>query len=157
MPELKEGQKAPDFSLPSTEGREVALSEFQGKKNIVLYFYPKDDTPGCTKEACDFRDRIRDFGKKDTVVLGVSADPVKSHESFRGKFKLPFPLLSDEGKKAIREYGVWKEKSMYGKTYMGIERTTVVIDKAGKVHKIFPKVKVDGHSEEVLEALESLP
>ena len=156
MAKLKEGDAAPDFSLPSTEGKEIRLSEFQGEKNIVLYFYPKDNTPGCTKEACDFRDSLNRFDGKDTVVLGISGDSLKSHENFRKQHRLPFPLLSDEGKKIIEKYGVWKEKSMYGKTFLGVERTTVVIDKAGKVRKIFPKVKVDGHAEEVLKVLESL-
>ena len=156
MSPLEEGKPAPDFSLPSTEGREIQLSEFKGKKNVVLYFYPKDDTPGCTKEACDFRDSLKKIETEDAVVLGVSADGIDSHKKFRKKFSLPFPLLSDEGKKVIKEYGVWKQKSFMGKTFMGIERTTVVIDKAGKVRKIFPKVKVDGHRDEVLETLEGL-
>ncbi len=153
---LEEGKPAPDFSLPSTQGEEVKLSSFKGKKNVVLYFYPKDDTPGCTQEACDFRDSIAKIKGQDAVVLGVSADALDSHEKFQKKFSLPFSLLSDEGKKAIQAYGVWKEKSMYGKRFMGIERTTVVIDKEGKVRKIFPKVKVDGHSEEVIATLENL-
>lgn len=150
---LQEGKTAPDFSLPSTEGKEISLSDFKGKKSIVLYFYPKDNTPGCTQESCDFRDMNKLFAKKDAVILGISADSVKSHEGFQSKFKLSFPLLSDESKDVIKKYGVWKEKSMYGKKYMGIERTTVVIDKEGKVRKIFPKVKVTGHAEEVLESL----
>ena len=152
MPELKEGAKAPEFSLPSTEGKEVSLKDYKGQK-VVLYFYPKDDTPGCTKEACDFRDSIRQFGKLDAVVLGVSPDALKSHDKFREKYKLPFPLLSDESKEMLKKYGVWKQKSMYGRTYMGVERTTVVIDEQGKVRRVFPKVKVEGHSKEVLEAL----
>ena len=156
MAKVKEGDPAPDFSLPSTEGKEIRLSEFQGNKNVVLYFYPKDNTPGCTKEACDFRDSSKHFEREDTVVLGISGDSVKSHENFRRQYKLSFPLLSDEGKKVIEKYGIWKEKSMYGKTFMGIERTTIVIDKAGKIRKVFPKVKVDGHSEEVLKVLEGL-
>jgi peroxiredoxin Q/BCP len=150
---LQEGKAAPDFSLPSTEGKEIKLSDFKGKKSIVLYFYPKDNTPGCTQESCDFRDISAKFAKKDAVILGVSADSLKSHDSFRDKFKLPFPLLSDENKEVIKKYGLWVEKSLYGKKYMGIERTTVVIDKEGKVRKIFPKVKVTGHAEEVLESL----
>ena len=156
MPSLKEGAKAPDFSLPSTEGKEIKLTDFAGKKSVVLYFYPKDDTPGCTKEACDFQDQSKKFAAKDAVVFGVSADSLVSHDKFRTKYKLSFPLLSDEGKDVIKKYGVWKEKSMYGKKYMGIERTTVVIDKQGKVRRLFPKVKVDGHTQEVLEVLEGM-
>ncbi len=153
---LQEGTAAPEFSLPSTEGKDIRLSDYRKKKNVILYFYPKDDTPGCTQEACDFRDSARDFGEKDTVVLGVSPDPLLSHKSFQSKFKLPFTLLSDEKKEIIKKYGVWKEKSMYGKKYMGVERTTVLIDKAGKIYKVFPKVKVAGHAEEVLQAMEQL-
>lgn len=152
MPELKEGAKAPDFSLPSSEGKNVKLSDFKGQ-TVVLYFYPKDDTPGCTQEACDFRDSIKEFKKKGAMVLGVSPDSLKKHDKFIEKFKLPFPLLSDEEKKVLNQYGVWKEKSMYGRKYMGVERTTVVIDPQGKIARIFPKVKVTGHSDEVLEAV----
>ena len=148
-----EGETAPEFSLPSTEGKNISLADYRKKKNVVLYFYPKDDTPGCTKEACDFRDALQRFNQKDTVILGVSADSISSHQSFQNKFKLPFPLLSDEKKETVKKYGVWKEKNMYGKKYMGVERTTVVIDKEGKLLKIFPKVKVDGHVEEILEVL----
>lgn len=153
MPELKEGAKAPAFKLPSIKGGEFNLADFKGKKNVVLYFYPKDDTPGCTREACDFRDHLKKFEKEDAVVFGISADSVSSHEKFIGKYKLPFDLLSDEAREVIKKYGVWKEKSMYGKKYMGIERTTFLIDKQGKIRRIFPKVKVDGHAEEILEAL----
>ena len=152
---IKEGIKAPDFLLPSTEGKEISLKQYKGKK-IVLYFYPKDDTPGCTQEACDFRDSSKSFDKKDAVVLGVSPDPVAKHEKFRGKYKLPFTLLSDESKEMLKKYGVWKEKSMYGRKYMGVERTTVVIDQDGKIRRIFPKVKVTDHYKEVLEALEDM-
>ena len=153
MTTLKEGKPAPDFSLPSSEGGEISLSEFKNKKKVVLYFYPKDDTPGCTKEACDFRDVIKKVEKEDAVVLGVSKDGLDSHTAFIKKYKLPFPLLSDESKEVIKKYGVWKEKSLYGKKFMGVERTTVVIDKKGTVRRIFPKVKVDGHFGEVLKTL----
>ena len=156
MAKLEEGKKAPDFSLPAAGGGEVRLSDFTGKKNVIIYFYPKDDTPGCTKEACNFRDGFKKFAAKDAVILGVSADSVKSHKKFQEKYGLPFSLLSDESREMIQSYGVWKEKSMYGKKYMGIERTTVVIDKKGKISRIFPKVKVDGHDAEVLEALKEL-
>ncbi len=153
MAKLEEGKLAPDFSLPSTEGKEVRLSDFRGKKKVVLYFYPKDNTPGCTQEACDFRDAVKQLNQKEAVVFGVSADSLKSHKGFQDKFKLPFALLSDESKEMIKTYDVWKEKSFMGKRFMGIERTTVVIDKEGKVRKIFPKVKVDGHIQEVIETL----
>ncbi len=155
MPRLEEGKPAPDFSLPSTDGKPLRLSDLKGK-SVVLYFYPKDDTPGCTKEACDFRDSIKTIQKQDALVLGVSADSLGSHEKFQQKFKLPFPLLSDENKEVLKQYGVWKEKSFMGKSYMGIERTTVVIDKKGNVQRVFPKVKVEGHCQEVLETLKSL-
>ena len=156
MAELKEGMKAPAFSLPSSEGKDVSLEDFKNKKNVVLYFYPKDDTPGCTKQACGFRDEFAAFRKEGAVVLGVSKDGLESHEAFTRKFKLPFTLLSDEAKDVIKKYGVWKEKSLYGKKYMGIERTTFLIDKQGKIRRIFPKVKVDKHIEEVLGALKGL-
>ncbi|MEE9233059.1 MAG: thioredoxin-dependent thiol peroxidase [Nitrospirales bacterium] len=149
---LKVGNRAPAFSLPDEKGRVVTLSELGGKK-VVLYFYPKDDTPGCTKEACSFRDDIQDIRKKGAVVFGVSPDSVLSHQKFSNKFDLNFPLLSDETKGMIQKYGVWKEKSLYGRKYMGIERTTVLIDEDGIISRIFPKVKVDGHVAEVLEAL----
>ena len=151
--ELNVGDAAPDFRLSSTEGREISLKEFRGKKNVVLYFYPKDDTPGCTKEACSFRDERSKFDKKDAVILGVSFDDLESHTKFVGKYKLPFPLLSDADKKVAEAYGVYKEKSMYGRTYMGIERSTFVIDKEGKIAQVYRKVKVEGHSDEILGAL----
>ena len=153
MAKIEEGKPAPAFSLPSSEGREISLDEFKNKKKIVLYFYPKDDTPGCTREACDLRDSIKKLEKEDAVVLGVSKDGLDSHEAFIKKHKLPFTLLSDEDKAVIKKYGVWKEKSLYGKKFMGIERTTVLIDKKGVIRRVFPKVKVDGHAGEVLEAL----
>jgi len=149
---LKVGIRAPAFSLPNEKGQVVKLSDLKGKK-IVLFFYPKDDTPGCTKEACSFRDGLQAIRKKGAVVLGVSADSVASHQKFSQKFDFNFPLLSDESKAMIQAYGVWKEKSMYGRKYMGIERTTVLIAKNGTISHMFPKVKVDGHYEEVLEAL----
>src|SRR5215469_1628045 len=152
MAELKVGQKAPDFTLADDSGQKVKLSDFKGKK-VVLYFYPKDDTPGCTKEACNFRDGFAEIKSRGAVVLGVSADSVDSHKKFKNKFELNFPLLADPDKKMIESYGVWKEKSMYGRKYMGIERTTFVIDPHGKIKKIFPKVKVEGHAEEVLAAI----
>lgn len=149
---LEEGKKAPAFTLPNADEKKVSLKDFNGKK-IVLYFYPKDMTSGCTQEACDFRDAFPDFSKVNAVVLGVSPDPVKSHKKFADKHELPFELLSDENKEVVEKYGVWKEKSMYGKKYMGVERTTVIIDENGKVKKIFPKVKVNGHVEEVLQVI----
>ena len=150
--DLKVGQKAPDFTVMDDQGEKVKLADLKGKK-VVLYFYPKDDTPGCTKEACAFRDGIDKIKKRGAVVLGVSADSVESHKKFKSKFDLNFPLLADSDKKMVEAYGVWKEKSMYGKKYMGIERTTFVIDENGKITHIFPKVKVDQHYDEVLEAL----
>jgi len=150
---MKVGQKAPEFSVVDDSGKTVKLSDFKGKK-VVLYFYPKDDTPGCTKEACNFRDGISEIKKKGAVVLGVSADSEASHQKFKKKFELNFPLLADTEKKIIEGYEVWKEKSMYGRKYMGIERTTYVIGKDGKISHIFPKVKVAEHYDEVLAALE---
>ena len=149
---LKEGQKAPAFQAPDDTGKSVSLSDLKGKK-VVLYFYPKDDTPGCTREACSFRDGIARIKKKGAVVFGVSPDSVGSHQKFKEKFTLNFPLLADPDKKLVQAYGVWKEKSMYGKKYMGVERTTFVIDEEGRVARIFPKVQVDGHYDEVLGAL----
>lgn len=156
MAELKEGDKAPEFSLPSSEGSTVSLSDFKGNKNLVLYFYPKDDTPGCTKEACSFRDLRKEFSKLNTEIYGVSFDSLDSHGKFIKKYKLTFPLLSDEDKTVAKKYGVYQQKSFMGKSYMGIERTTFVIDRDLKIRKIFPKVKVDGHVEEVLDTIKSL-
>ena len=156
MPELKEGMKAPDFTLSSSEGGEVSLSDFKGKSPVVLYFYPKDDTPGCTKEACSFRDFKKEFEKAGAKIFGVSFDSIDSHKKFSGKYKLTFPLLSDRDKSVATQYGVYKEKSLYGRFFMGIERTTFVIDKEGKIRKIFPKVKVEGHTEEVLAIVRSI-
>ena len=149
---LEVGKKAPAFSLQDGNGKKVALNDFKGKK-IVLYFYPKDMTSGCTQEACDFRDSFPNFRKVKAEVLGISIDSVASHKKFAEKYNLPFTLLSDEKKEVVEKYGVWKEKSMYGKKYMGIERTTFIIDEDGKIQNIFPKVKVTGHIEEVMEAL----
>ena len=149
---LSVGDKAPDFRLKNDEGKEISLKEFRGK-TVVLYFYPKDDTPGCTKEACDFRDQQKDFGKKNAVILGVSPDPVEAHVKFKKKYGLPFQLLSDPEKTTLEAYDVWKQKSMYGRTYMGVERTTFLIDEQGKIAKIFPKVSVTGHIDDVLSAL----
>ncbi len=149
---LNEGDKAPDFTAKDDNGNDVSLKDFRGKK-VVLYFYPKDNTSGCTKEACDFRDNLGRIKRKDTVVLGVSPDSEKSHEKFKTKFDLNFPLLVDEDKKLVNAYGVWKEKSLYGRKFMGVVRTTFIIDENGKIVKLFPKVKVAGHVEEVLAAL----
>ncbi|HUO06805.1 MAG TPA: thioredoxin-dependent thiol peroxidase [Phycisphaerae bacterium] len=149
-----EGKTAPAFSLDSTEGKAISLSDYKGRK-IVLYFYPKDNTSGCTAEACNFRDSFSDFKKAGAVILGISPDALKSHDKFKAKFDLPFPLLADPDHAVAEKYGVWKEKSMYGKKYMGIERSTFVIDSAGKIAKIFAKVKVPKHHEEVLEAIKA--
>ena len=151
---VQAGDPAPDFTLPASTGENVSLSDFRGKQAVVLYFYPKDDTPGCTKEACSFRDLSAEFAEKGAVILGVSPDSVNSHRKVRDKYQLPFTLLADQGAEVATKYGVWKEKSMYGKTFMGVERTTVVIAKDGRVSKVFPKVSVDGHADEVLAALE---
>jgi peroxiredoxin Q/BCP len=146
------GEKAPDFSLPSTDGRTISLGDLRGKK-VILYFYPKDSTPGCTKEACDFRDNAGRLKRKGAAVIGVSADSLKSHEKFSKKYDLPFPLLSDESKKMLRAYGVWREKTFMGRTYMGIVRTTVVIDEAGTIEHVYEAVSVKNHVLEVLEQL----
>jgi peroxiredoxin Q/BCP len=152
--QLGEGAAAPDFELPSTSGKNVRLSGLRGKK-VVLYFYPADDTSGCTAEACAFRDNLPKFGKLDAVVLGVSKDSLSSHESFIKKYDLNFTLLSDEDLKVNNLYGTWKEKNMYGKKYWGTERSTFVIDEHGIIKRAFRKVKVEGHEKEVLEALAS--
>jgi peroxiredoxin Q/BCP len=152
---LKAGAKAPAFSLQSDSGDTVTLAGLKGKP-VVLYFYPKDDTPGCTVEACEFRDTWSDVKKTGAVVLGVSPDDVTSHEKFKTKFKLPFPLLADEDHAVAEAYGAWGEKSMYGRKYQGILRTTFVIDPAGKVARVFEKVKPKGHAAEVLEAINEL-
>ena len=152
---IKEGDLIPPFSVPADDGTIVSRDSLLGK-SAVLYFYPKDDTTGCTKEACDFRDAFPRFGKIDARVIGVSPDSVESHRKFKKKYSLPFTLLADENHKLADEFGVWKEKSMYGRKYMGIERTTVLIDSSGRVARIFPKVRVPGHVEEVETALRAL-
>lgn len=148
---VKEGNKAPDFTAKNQKGEKVKLSDLKGQR-VVLYFYPKDDTPGCTKEACSFRDADDVFAKKGIKVLGVSTDDERSHQKFIDKFSLPFDLLADTDKKIVEKYGVWGEKSMYGRTYMGTLRKTFLIDEDGKVVKIFDKVKVAEHADEVLNA-----
>ena len=145
------GETAPDFTLPRDGEGEVTLSELRGQP-VVLYFYPKDDTSGCTKEACEFRAAYKDFQKLGAEIIGVSPDPVKKHDKFKAKYDLPFPLLSDEEKAVVSDYGIWVEKSMYGRKYMGVERSTYLIDPDGKVQAAWRKVKVPGHVEAVLEA-----
>ena len=152
--EITVGDTAPALSLPDQSGEHVSLKDFAGKQ-VILYFYPKDDTAGCTKESCDFRDSITSIKKAGAVVLGVSFDGQESHQKFIKKFTLPFTLLSDEDKVVAKAYGVYKEKSMYGKKYWGIERSTFVIDHAGKLKAIFRKVKVDGHVDDVIAALKA--
>ena len=151
---IKEGNKAPDFSEKNQAGETVRLRSFRGKKNVVLYFYPKDMTPGCTTEACDFRDQHKKL--KHTVVLGVSVDSEERHRRFIDKYNLPFDLIADENQKVANKYGVWQKKKLYGKEFMGIVRSTFIIDKKGVIRKIFPKVKVKGHVEEVLATLREL-
>jgi peroxiredoxin Q/BCP len=152
---VEEGAKAPDFTLTADDGTKVKLSQFRGKP-VVVYFYPKDDTPGCTREACAFRDRKKDLEKLGAVVLGLSPDNAASHAKFRDKFELNFPLLVDTDHKVAEKYGAWREKNMYGKISMGIQRSTFLIDAEGKVAKTWKKVNVDGHDEKVLEALREL-
>jgi peroxiredoxin Q/BCP len=153
---LKVGDKAPSFTLPSSEGGRVSLDALRKDRWVVLYFYPKDDTPGCTKESCDFRDLNSRFEQAGAVIAGISPDGIPSHQQFASKFTLPFPLLSDEGSKVAIAYGVWKEKSLYGRTYMGIERTTFLISPDGRIAKLYPKVRVDGHAEALLAELKGL-
>jgi len=145
------GKPAPDFTLPATTGESISLRQFKGKKTVILYFYPKDETPGCTKEACEFRDHSEEFERHNVVVLGISTDNMESHQAFREKHRLPFPLLADEDAAVSKLYGVYKLKNLYGKKYMGIERTTFVIDRTGRIAQIYPKVKVDGHIPALLE------
>lgn len=146
------GERAPDFTMKSDDGRAYSLKDFLGKK-VVLYFYPKDDTPGCTKEACSFRDNLARVRSKGAVVLGVSRDDTESHAKFRHKYDLNFPLLSDEDGHVTDAYGVWKKKNLYGREFFGIERTTFLIDESGKVARVWPRVRVEGHTGEVLTAL----
>jgi peroxiredoxin Q/BCP len=155
MAALKVGIAAPEFSLPTGDGSTVSLSDFRGKA-VVLYFYPRDNTSGCTKEACDFRDNLAAIKRRGAVVLGVSPDSPSSHTKFAEKFELSFPLVSDEKKQLVKKYGVWKEKSLYGRKYMGVERTTFVIGPDGVITHIFPSVKVEGHVDEVLKAISEL-
>jgi thioredoxin-dependent peroxiredoxin len=152
---IEEGEKAPDFELAADDGRTVKLSALRGKP-VVLYFYPKDDTPGCTKEACSFRDRKAELEKRGAAVLGVSPDTVASHVEFRDKYHLNFPLLADPGHAVADRYGAWREKNMYGKKSMGIQRSTFLIDGDGVVRKAWKRVSVEGHDDEVLAALKSL-
>jgi peroxiredoxin Q/BCP len=149
-----EGQLAPDFTLADQHGKEVTLSKLRGSP-VVVYFYPKDDTPGCTKEACDFRDGFNSYRQAGVRILGISPDSTESHAKFVKKFDLPFALLADDDKKVCEAYGVWKEKSMYGKKFMGVERTTFVIDAAGIVRRVFSKVRVDGHASAVLDTIKA--
>jgi len=155
MAMIEEGKKAPEFKLASSEGGEVSLKGLRGK-TVVVYFYPKDDTPGCTRQACAFRDSQAALKKKGVVVLGVSGDSIASHEKFKAKYKLNFPLLSDPDKAVAKKYGAWGEKVLYGRKSVGMISSTYVIDSEGVVRKVFPRVKVDGHAEKVLEAVSQL-
>lgn len=153
---LLEGSKAPQFELPDATGTKVSLKDLLGKKNLILYFYPKDMTPGCTTEACSFRDNIEGIRRLGAEVVGISGDSPTSHQKFIDKHALSFPLLSDVGNEVGKRYGVYKKKSLYGREFMGYERTTIVIDKNGVVRKVFPKVKVNGHTAEVISALKEI-
>ena len=152
MTSLNIGDTAPNFTLPTDGGGEITLSDLRGQK-VVIYFYPKDNTPGCTTESCDFNDAMPAFEKLNTQIIGISKDSVKKHDNFKSKYGFNFPLASDENSDVCEQYGAWKEKSMYGKTYMGIERTTFLIDETGTIAAIWPKVKVKGHVDAVQEAI----
>jgi len=152
---VKPGDKAPDFTLPTDGNGKVSLSKLKGKK-VILYFYPKDDTSGCTAEACGFRDNLPKFAKSDAVVIGISRDSVANHDKFKKKYDLPFALASDEDGKVCEAYGTWVEKSMYGRKYMGIERATFLIDARGEICNVWRKVKVPGHVEEVLAGVKAI-
>ena len=151
---LKLNDKAPDFTLISDEDKKIKLKDFKGKK-VILYFYPKDNTSGCTREACAFRDSIKYFSQNNIIVIGISKDNTESHKKFKEKYSLPFTLLSDESLDVIKAYGVWKEKTLYGRKFMGIERTTFIINEKGVIQNIFPKVKVDGHIDEIIKLIEN--
>ncbi len=153
MAKISAGLNVPDFTLPSTDGKMISPLDFRGKWTI-LYFYPKDDTSGCTKEACNFRDKMSEYRKRHVEIYGISADSMESHHKFVDKNSLPFPLLSDTEHEVLEDFGVWVEKSMYGKTYMGVSRTTVLVDPDGRIAKIFEDVKPDEHSREILSYLD---
>jgi thioredoxin-dependent peroxiredoxin len=155
MSELKEGLSAPDFTMPTDGGGSISLSKLKGRK-VVLYFYPKDDTPGCTTESCDFRDNFHEFEKLGVQVIGISKDSPESHDKFKKKYGLNFPLASDTDGKVCEAYGVWQEKSMMGKKYMGIDRSTFLIDENGKIARLWRKVKVSGHVDDIKGALQNL-
>ncbi len=152
MAELKPGMKAPEFTLPAGDGSSVSLGDFKGRK-VVLYFYPKDNTPGCTREACAFEENLAAIKRKGAMVIGVSGDSPESHRKFASRYDLTFPLATDEKRDIMKKYGVWKEKKLYGKTFLGVIRTTFIVDEAGVVTHVFPKVKVEGHAEEILRNL----
>jgi len=155
MSELQIGDQAPDFTLPTDNDGQITLSALKGQK-VVIYFYPKDDTPGCTKESCGFSEALPAFNALNTAIIGVSKDSVAKHNKFKAKYNLQFPLASDENGTTCEDYGVWKEKSMYGKTYMGIERSTFLVDEDGKISATWRKVKVPGHVEAVQSEIEDL-
>lgn len=155
MKKIEVGDFVPELRLQSSSGKELSLRDYRGKK-IVLYFYPKDDTPGCTTEACDFRDQLKNYSDLNAVIIGISKDPLSAHEKFIKKYGLPFELLSDTEGKLLEAFGVWKEKSMYGKTFLGVERSTFLIDEDGKIVKEWRKVSVSNHVSEVLESIKSM-